>query len=125
MGSLDAEGYLSVSGRKDNMFVSGGENIHPEEIEKALGAFGDVEDVIVVPVPDEEFGQRPVAFLKMSGEKLSAEAWMLRLGRILPRFKIPEAFLAWPLDAEGQGLKPDRAYFRSVAALERQKGSPA
>lgn len=116
LGSLDADGYLTVVGRKDNQFISGGENIHPEEIEKAVGAFGDVDEVIVVPVASAEFGHRPVAFLKMRGEPVTAEAWTLRLQKILPRFKIPVAFLAWPAEAGGQELKPDRARLRELAA---------
>jgi O-succinylbenzoic acid--CoA ligase len=46
------------------MFISGGENIHPEEIEKALMMIDGVLDALVVPVNDDEYGQRPVAFIK-------------------------------------------------------------
>ena len=57
---------LIVTGRKDSMFISGGENIHPEEIERILLQFPDTEHVAVVAVEDPEFGQRPVAFIKSS-----------------------------------------------------------
>jgi O-succinylbenzoic acid--CoA ligase len=108
LGALDAEGYLSVSGRKDNMFVSGGENIHPEEIERAIASCEGVEDCIVVPVPDEEFGARPVAFIKGSRSHLAD------LERALPRFKIPREYLPWPSDAES-GAKPDREKLAELA----------
>ena len=88
------------------MFISGGENIHPEEIEHSLLQFPDTERAAVVAVKDPEFGQRPVAFVKSS---VSASEHELRkfLEKSLPRFKIPELFLPWPEFAE-DGLKPSR-----------------
>ena len=122
IGSLDSEGYLTVVGRKDNMFISGGENIHPEQVERALGAFEDVEEAIVVPVPSAEFGQRPVAFIKMRREPLAADAWLLRLEKIMPKYMIPDAFLDWPTEAEN-GMKPDRAALRAMALELHPSGS--
>jgi O-succinylbenzoic acid--CoA ligase len=69
LGKLDEEGYLTVAGRKDNMFVSGGENIQPEEIEAQIRNIAGVEEAMVVPVPDPEFGQRPVAIVKIQEDK--------------------------------------------------------
>ena len=73
MGQLDKEGYLTVTGRRDNMFISGGENIHPEEIEKALLSIKGIAEAIVVPKEDKEFGQRPIAFIKFAGGPLAEE----------------------------------------------------
>jgi O-succinylbenzoic acid--CoA ligase len=67
LGELDEAGYLSVRGRVDNMFVSGGENVQPEEVEEALCRLEGVEEAVVVPVEDEEFGARPVAFVRVAG----------------------------------------------------------
>ncbi|MBW2108894.1 MAG: o-succinylbenzoate--CoA ligase, partial [Deltaproteobacteria bacterium] len=64
LGRMDTDGYLTVLGRKDNMFISGGENIFPEEIERRLRAVPGVEQATVVRVKDTEFGFRPVAFVK-------------------------------------------------------------
>ncbi|MGI8909164.1 MAG: o-succinylbenzoate--CoA ligase, partial [Rubrobacteraceae bacterium] len=64
LGDLDEDGYLDVRGRKDNLFISGGENVQPEEIEDALRRLDGVEDAVVAPVPDAEFGFRPVAFAR-------------------------------------------------------------
>ena len=61
---MDDEGYLTVIGRRDNRFFSGGETIHPEEIERTLTDHDGVEQAVVVPIPDEEFGQRCVAFVQ-------------------------------------------------------------
>ncbi len=64
IGSISEKGEVTVLGRKDNMFISGGENIHPEEIEKALMMIEGIREALVVPVPDNEYGQRPLAFIQ-------------------------------------------------------------
>ena len=105
LGELGADGYLRVLGRKDNLFVSGGENIQPEEIEEALCRLEGVEDAVVVPIPDAEFGFRPVAFVR--GGRFTDLSRSLE--PVLPRFKIPVAFHRWPEGVEG--MKVDRAFF--------------
>ena len=64
IGTVTDDGTVTVAGRKDNMFISGGENIHPEEIEKALMMIDGILEALVIPINDDEFGQRPVAFIK-------------------------------------------------------------
>ncbi|MGO4153245.1 class I adenylate-forming enzyme family protein [Cupriavidus sp. YAF13] len=59
----DAEGFYAFVGRRDDMFVSGGENLYPGEIEKALERHEAVQQASVVPVPDEIKGTKPVAFV--------------------------------------------------------------
>ncbi|UCG61146.1 MAG: AMP-binding protein, partial [Candidatus Zixiibacteriota bacterium] len=115
LGRVDADGYLVVTGRKDNMFVSGGENIYPEEIEEAIRQLAGVDDVIVVPVDDEKFGQRPVAFVKyVPGKERSPEILLKELGKHLPKFKIPTSIHTWPADVPQAGIKSSRAYFQSL-----------
>jgi 2-furoate---CoA ligase len=63
MGYVDADGELYVAGRVDDMIISGGENIHPVEVEDVLARHPDVRDVAVVGEPDERWGQRVVAFV--------------------------------------------------------------
>ncbi len=63
MGYLDAEGELYVSGRVDDMIITGGENVHPVEVEEALARHPLVRDVAVVGEPDERWGERVVAFV--------------------------------------------------------------
>ena len=113
LGRLDANGRLIVSGRRDTMFISGGENIHPEEIEREILRFPGVLEAIVAPVPDPEFGARPVAFLRTVDGNLPDAAKLGRFLRLtLPGFKIPQRLLRWP-DLE-EGMKPDR---RALATL--------
>jgi acyl-CoA synthetase (AMP-forming)/AMP-acid ligase II len=59
----DADGFYTFVGRADDMFVSGGENIYPGEVEKMLERHPDIHQAVVVPVDDEIKGQKPVAFV--------------------------------------------------------------
>jgi len=59
----DAAGFYTFVGRRDDMFVSGGENLYPGEIEKALERHDAVQQASVVPVPDDIKGTKPVAFV--------------------------------------------------------------
>ena len=74
LGSLDAEGDLTVSGRVDDMIISGGENIHPVEVEDVLTRHPQVLDAAVVGTPDEKWGQKVTAFIVPAGDGLTAEA---------------------------------------------------
>ena len=120
LGELDADGYLRVLGRADNLFVSGGENVQPEEIEEALCRLEGVDEAVVVPVPDGEFGARPAAFVRSTGGAPGPEALSRSLGLSLPRFKIPVAFYPWPEDAGG--MKPDRTAFGELARRLDRRG---
>jgi acyl-CoA synthetase (AMP-forming)/AMP-acid ligase II len=63
MGYLDGAGRLFIVGRGDDMIVSGGENVYPRAVENALAEHPDVADNAVIGVPDEDYGQRLVAFV--------------------------------------------------------------
>lgn len=73
MGYLDADGELFVSGRVDDMIISGGENIHPVEVEEVLARHSLVCDVAVIGEPDEKWGERVVAFVVPRSPGLSAD----------------------------------------------------
>jgi O-succinylbenzoic acid--CoA ligase len=116
LGKIDANGYLTAAGRRDNMFISGGENIQPEEIEGSLARIGAIEEAVVVPVKHDDFGHRPVAFIKTKPkQKISAEEIILLLEDHLPRFKIPDHFYRWPDAVDQTGLKPSRQDFVEMA----------
>lgn len=97
-GRLEA-GILYVEGRMDRQFISGGENIQPEEIEKALMRLEGITQAVVRPVDDGEFGQRPVAWVDAAWQ----EEWERNLREILPGYMVPVRFERLP---EGSGLKP-------------------
>ena len=91
LGRLDEEGRLFVEGREDDMIVSGGENVFPNEVEDLLARHEAIADVAVVGVPDEEFGQRLKAFVvKQPGADLTAEAVKDHVKQHLARYKVPK-----------------------------------
>jgi acyl-CoA synthetase (AMP-forming)/AMP-acid ligase II len=64
LGHVDAEGYLYLSDRRTDLILSGGVNIYPREIEDVLVMHEAVEDVAVLGVPDDDFGQRVHAVIQ-------------------------------------------------------------
>jgi o-succinylbenzoate---CoA ligase len=114
IGYCDADGYLTVTGRKDLMFISGGENVHPEEIERVLLQIPGIRQAVVRPVPDTRFGHRPVAFLDRAAD-LDDASIIARLRQTLPAFKVPDQLYPWPDTSHPQGLKVARADFHVPA----------
>jgi O-succinylbenzoic acid--CoA ligase len=122
LGSLDESGYLSVLGRRDNMFISGGENIQPEEIEMALMDIPGIESAVVVDIPDEEYGARPFAFI--TTDKDPAQEYIRSfLSERLQRYKIPVHFVLEKI--KPLGLKPQRQVMRQKALEWLRDQSPA
>ncbi len=111
LGKLHPTEGLYVLGRKDNVYISGGENISPEEIERVLCEFSGVQDAIVVPVPDDKFGQRSVAFVQASSDFEGLKSF---LAANLPKFKIPICY-PWPEHTLSGTIKPDRTSFKELA----------
>jgi len=121
LGTVDTDGYLTLLGRKDNMFISGGENIHAEEVEASFHRLPGVVEAVVVPVEDEEFGFRPVAFVRLrEGKAVRREVMVRGLAKDLPRFKIPDAIWEWPQEIPA-GLKPDRGHLTELARKRLRK----
>jgi len=117
-GRVDAAGRLYVLGRMDRMFVSGGENIHPEEIEAVLEQRAGIERAVVVPVPHPDYGARPVAFVE-GPSPVSSEDLTTALADRLPGFKIPEAFHSLPSPDDADGLTVDREWLKRRARALR------
>ena len=95
VGQLDADGWLTLTGRKKDLIIRGGENIYPTEVEHALIATGLVSDAAVVGQHDAVMGEVPVAFI-VAGESEELEEMEALLPRALAerlsRFKVPTAF---------------------------------
>jgi len=93
VGSVDDEGRLSLEGRAGDMIISGGLNIYPREIELVLDACDGVKESAVVGLPDDEFGERVVAFVVPSGENApDPEALVKHLRKSVASFKLPKSF---------------------------------
>ena len=105
---LDNE--LVIQGRLDNMFISGGENIQPEEIEKVIAQSDLVKQVFVLPKYDEEFGHRPVAIVEFhtSFNESAVESLNVFLQGRLERFKQPVAYYELPQDLIQGAIKISR-----------------
>jgi O-succinylbenzoic acid--CoA ligase len=120
-GFLDESGRLHVVGRLDAMFISGGRNIHPESIERALLAIPGVRTACVVGVPHAKWGMRPVAFVDIAGDRATHSEASLRaaLAHELDAPLVPDAFLSMPAD-EAARMKPSRAALAArLASHER------
>jgi 2-furoate---CoA ligase len=92
-GHVDEEGDLWIDGRVDDMIVSGGENVHPLEVEDVLAAHPSVREVAVIPAPDERWGQRVVAVVVPAGEVTAEELDAhCQASPTLARFKRPREY---------------------------------
>ena len=90
MGHFDRNGLLFVDGRDDDMIVSGGENVFPQEVENLLAGRADVSDVAVVGVDDPEFGKRLRAFVVTArGAPQNAHEIQQYVKANLARHKVP------------------------------------
>jgi O-succinylbenzoic acid--CoA ligase len=101
LGRLDASGHLHVLGRKDAAIITGGKKVHPIEVEAALRASGEFEDVAVLGVPDAEWGEIVVACFP-AGPRAPDVA---RAVAALPSYQRPKRFVPladWPRTESGK-----------------------
>ncbi|WP_028863167.1 o-succinylbenzoate--CoA ligase [Psychromonas aquimarina] len=97
---------LQITGRKDRLFICGGENIQPEEIENILLSFQGVRQAYVVAVEDQLFGQRPVAFIDWFNDHKQEEQLNNYIKNRLSAFKRPvHYFLLTPQNGLKVSLK--------------------
>ncbi len=122
LGSLDSSGCLRIWGRKDNMFICGGENIQPEEIEKALLDTEEVVRAVVVPEGHREYGQVPVAFVVLRDRQniILPEKFADTLKAALPSYKIPKSYYALPEEFAAEGSKVPRRVLREYLCHKKQ-----
>jgi acyl-CoA synthetase (AMP-forming)/AMP-acid ligase II/uncharacterized membrane protein len=108
VGSIDEEGRLFVSGRDDEMIVSGGENVFPREVEDLLAKHQKVSDVAIVGVDDEKFGQRLKAFVVAKNGAPSEDELKQYVKSNLAGYKVPREIVfldELPRNATGKVLK--------------------
>jgi acyl-CoA synthetase (AMP-forming)/AMP-acid ligase II/ribosome-associated toxin RatA of RatAB toxin-antitoxin module len=110
VGHLDEENRLFVSGRDDEMIVSGGENVFPREVEDLISKMDGVQEVAVIGVDDEKFGQRLKAYVVKKGSKPSEDEVKKKVKADLAGFKVPREVVFMkelPRNATGKVLKKD------------------
>jgi fatty-acyl-CoA synthase len=106
---MDADGELYIVERKKDMFISGGENVYPAEVEDAIFEMAQVAEVAVFGIEDERWGEagRAVIALK-EGQKLTAAQIIDHLNGRLAKYKIPKSVVfvkQLPRNAAGKVLK--------------------
>ncbi|SDX01487.1 class I adenylate-forming enzyme family protein [Flavobacterium degerlachei] len=69
----DSEGYLYLKGRKDDMYISGGENIYPQEIEFCIEKLTGIKDALVLPIKDQKWGSCSIAFVTCNDALITSE----------------------------------------------------
>jgi acyl-CoA synthetase (AMP-forming)/AMP-acid ligase II len=101
LGHLDKDGFLYLTGRRDDLIISGGVNVYPAEVENALSAVPGVQEVAVFGLPDEQWGQRVcVAYVPDSAASTSAavdlveEALRATASSHLAPYKRPKSYFA-------------------------------
>jgi fatty-acyl-CoA synthase len=111
VGHFDEGGRLFVDGRDDDMIVSGGENVFPQEVEDCLVTHEAVGEVAAVGVVDEDYGQRLRAFVVRTGE-VSEDDLREHVKANLARFKVPREIVfldELPRNGTGKVLRRELA----------------
>ena len=108
LGHLDARGFLYITGRASDMYISGGSNVYPREVEEALLTHPSVAEACVVGVPDAKWGESGVAVLVAeAGATIDPAAVMAHLDGKLGRYKWPAKIVVWDaLPRSGYGKVP-------------------
>ena len=94
IGKLDEEQNLTVLGRKDEMFISGGENIFPQEIVAVAEKIDGVASAAVISIADSNWGSRPIMFVKLAIGSSHSEVTLLdEMAKSLARYKLPDRII--------------------------------
>ena len=107
LAKVDADGFFSIAGRKKDMFISGGENVYPAEIEVALAGHPAVRESAVVAMPDARWGEVGCAFVVAGSPVAEAELKAFLQAR-LARYKVPRRFVVkaeLPRNSSGKVVK--------------------
>ena len=109
IGYLDADGFLYLTDRKKDLIISGGENIASSEVERVLYQLPQIREAAVVGVPDERWGERPVAVVVLNpGQSLDLETVAHHCRKHLAGFKVPKELVfreQLPRNPSGKVLK--------------------
>ena len=110
LGYLDEEGYLYVADRRDDLIVSGGENVYPAEVEQVLARLAGVADAAVIGVADDRLGEVGRAFIvRRADTGIDEEAVIAYTRKHLANFKVPRSVVfldQLPRNAGGKVVKP-------------------
>jgi O-succinylbenzoic acid--CoA ligase len=127
LGSVDADGYLTVADRRVDLIVSGGENVYPAEVEAVLMSHPAVAEAGVAGRPDASWGAVPVAAVVLRHGAVVADADLIEHCRpLLAKFKVPVAIVRLPeLPRVGEGKVDRKALREALAAAPAADATPA
>jgi bile acid-coenzyme A ligase len=127
LGYVDDDGYLYVVGRADDLIITGGVNVYPDEVEDVLRAVPGVVDCVVVPVPDEERGQSVHAVVALGpGIELSADQLLDAMRSRISSYKLPRTIEIVPeIDRSEAGKVRRKKYAAAAAARVAAGGTPS
>jgi fatty-acyl-CoA synthase len=109
LGHMDEQGFVYITGRASDMYISGGSNIYPREIEEKILTHPAIAEVAVLGVPDPVWGEVGIAVCVAREAGLSEAAIAEFLGEKIPRYKMPKRFVFFDaLPKSGYGKVPKR-----------------
>jgi malonyl-CoA/methylmalonyl-CoA synthetase len=125
LGSVDREGYLSISGRAKDLIISGGLNVYPKEVELAIDALPGIRESAVIGVPHGDLGEAVAAVIVRNDMQLTHRQVIHELKSCLAGYKVPK-FIHFvdslPRNAMGKVLKAElRASFAAADATAQQE----
>jgi fatty-acyl-CoA synthase len=117
LGYMDRDGYVYLTGRSSDMYISGGSNIYPRELEEKILTHEHIAEVAVVGLPDPQWGEAGVAVCVLKPGACLDEAHLLRwMSTRVARYKIPKRVLFWDqLPKSGYGKVPKRLVKDEIA----------
>jgi fatty-acyl-CoA synthase len=111
MGTMDDEGYINIIGRIKDIIIRGGENISPREVEEFLYSYPLIENVQIIGVPSEMYGEEVMAWVKFKNGESATEADLVRFCKEqIAHYKIPKYWkfvTKFPLTVTGKVRKND------------------
>lgn len=129
LGTMDARGFVTITGRSSDMYISGGSNVYPREIEEALLTLPGIAEAVVFGVPDAQWGELGVAVLaaRDPAAPLAPDQVLAHLQPLLAKYKWPRTVQFWPSlpkSAYGKLVKKDiRAeYLRRLESRPQAAG---
>jgi fatty-acyl-CoA synthase len=111
LGHMDAEGFVYITGRASDMYISGGSNIYPREVEEKILTHPGIGEVAVLGIPDPVWGEVGVAVCvpRDGASEVSELELATFLAAKVPRYKMPKRFFFWDaLPKSGYGKVPKR-----------------
>jgi fatty-acyl-CoA synthase len=116
LGHMDGQGFVYITGRASDMYISGGSNIYPREVEEKILAHPAIVEVAVLGVPDKLWGEVGVAVC-VAREPVEEADLAAFLAPKIPRYKMPKRFFFWEaLPKSGYGKIPKRMVKDELAA---------